>query len=372
MNNKENSYFCHGCGYELQEKKEEELGYIKEIDYKKDHLYCKRCYEMIFRNKTPKTFLKDEDYWNLFNNIIKEEKLYVLVLDIFNIEGSIINQMVEKLKKRNVIIVLNKRDLLPKLVKDNKIYSFIKNHYLLKDLKILDFVIVSSKKKYNIDLLLEKINNYRDGDVYLIGAANVGKSSLLNAIINAVVGDNKEYVSTSYYAGTTLGIINVPFDENSNLIDTPGIINDKDITYNLQKESLEIVIPKKEVRPKTYQLDEKQTIFITGLLQLNYLKGKRQGFTIYASNYVKTHRSKLENSESFREKNIGKNIIIPPNLIELKNMEFKKEKIILNGKNIDLVIKGLGWINFKNIEGNMEIELILPLFSEFFIRRGLI
>ncbi len=365
-------YFCHGCGYLLQDKKEDELGYIKEINVQKDHLYCKRCYDMIFRNKTPKTFLKDKDYWDLFKNIVKEEKLYVLVLDIFNIEGSIVSKMMNNLKGKKVLIVLNKRDLLPKLVNDKKVYSFIKNHYLLKDLNILDYIIVSSKKKYNIDLLLEKINYYRDGDVYLIGAANVGKSSLLNAIINAVVGDNKEYVSTSYYAGTTLGTINVPFDEKSNLIDTPGIINDEDITIGLEKESLEIIVPKKEVRSRNYQLEAKQTLFITGLLQLNYLEGKRQGFTIYVSNYVEIHRSKLDNADLFREKNIGNNIIVPPNTKELKNITFKKENVVLTGKNTDLVIKGLGWINFKNIDDELKLEVIIPSTSSLYIRRGLI
>ncbi len=370
--NKKEEYFCHGCGFLLQEELENELGYIKEIKKDNDHLYCKRCYDMIFRNKTPQTFLKDEDYWNLFEDILNEDKLYVLVLDIFNIEGSIIPKMIEKLKDKNVLIVLNKRDLLPKLVNDKKIYSFIKNHYLLKDLSVVDYIIVSSKKKYNIDVLLEKINFYRNGDVFLIGTANVGKSSLLNAIINAVVGDNKEYVSTSYYAGTTLGTINVPFDENSNLIDTPGIINDSDLTIGLDKESLEIIIPKKEIRSRNYQLEKGQTLFITGLLQVDYLKGQRQGFTIYVSNYIDIHRSKLENSIDFRNKNIGKNIIIPPNLKELEKISFQKKTVILNGKNTDLVIKGLGWINFKDIKDEIELEITIPSSTEIYIRRGLI
>ncbi len=365
-------YFCHGCGYQLQEEKTQELGFIKEIDSKRDHLYCKRCYDMIFRNQTPKTFLKDEDYWKLFTNIIQEDELYVLVLDLFNIEGSIISQMIDKLKDKNVMIVLNKRDLLPKLVNDKKIYSFIKNHYLLKGLNVLDYVIISTKKKYNIDVLLEKINANRKGNVFLIGAANVGKSSLLNAIINAVVGDNKEYVSTSYYAGTTLGTINVPFDEHSNLIDTPGIINNEDITSKLSKESLEVIIPKKEIRSRNYQLESGQTLFLSGLIQVNYLEGKRQGFTIYISNYIEIHRSKLENSDIFRQKNLGKNIIIPPSEKELKEINFKKEEVILNGKNTDLVIKGLGWINFKDIEDEIKLEVIIPSTSSIYIRKGLI
>ncbi len=345
----ENNFYCHGCGYQLQTEQKESLGYIPKIEEDKEWHYCKRCYEMIFRNKAPKTFLKDEDYWELFSYIVEENKLYVLIIDIFNIEGSILDNMTEKLRGKDVLIVINKRDLIPKLVKDSKIYASIKNHYKLKDLNILDYVVVSSKKKYNIDLLLDKINYYRKDDVFLIGVANVGKSSIVNGLINSITQDNKEYISTSYHAGTTLGLIKVPFDEKSNLIDTPGIINTTDVNNGLEKETLEIIIPKKEIRPKTYQLNPNQTLFISSLLQLNYIQGQRQGFTIYASNMMQIHRSKLENASNFRENNLGKNIITFPTYKEIENIDFKTETVKLVGKNVDLVISGLCWINFKNI-----------------------
>ncbi len=367
-----NNYYCHGCGYKLQTADEDKLGYINKINETKDYLYCKRCFEMIFKNKAPQTFLKDEDYWDLFKNIVQEDELYVLIIDIFNIEGSIINQMIELLKNKNVLIVLNKKDLLPKLVKDNKIYESIKNHYLLKDLKVLDYVVVSAKKKYNIDLLLQKINEYRTNDVYIIGVANVGKSSLVNSLINSVIGDNKEYISTSYYAGTTLGIIKVPLDEKSNLIDTPGIINTSDVNHGLSKQTLEVIIPKKEIRPKSYQLNSSQSLFISSLLQLNYLEGTKQGFIVYASNNIQIHRTKLENSEEFRNKNLGKNIVTNPTYEETSNFQFKKEQIKLKGKNVDLVISGLCWINFKNIKDEIILNIIIPQNTSYYIRKGLI
>lgn len=365
-------YYCHGCGFELQTTKEEELGYIKGIKEEKDEHYCKRCYDMIFHNKTPNTFLKDEDYWNLFEEIVGEDKLYVLVLDLFNLEGSIIDQMIDKLENKKIILVLNKKDLLPKLVKDSKIYSYIKKHPRLKKLNIIDYVIISTFKKYNIDILLEKINLNREDDVFLIGAANVGKSSLLNAIINSVVGENREYVSTSYYAGTTLGIINVPFDEKSNLIDTPGIIKNSNLLTELNKKSLEKLIPKKEVRARTFQLEQEQTLFISSLLQFDYVKGPKRGFTLYFSNYIDVHRSKFSNSKEFRDKNLGKNIILNPSYDELENIEFKTESIQIEGNNVDLVIDGLGWINFKNIDEKIYCNITIPKKTSYYIRKGLI
>lgn len=364
--------YCHGCGYELQTIVVDKLGYIPKINEAKEIHYCQRCHNMIFKNQAPKTFLQDQDYWELFTEIVLENKLYVLIIDIFNIEGSILDKMVEKLQNKQVLIVLNKRDLIPKLVKDNKIYASIKNHYKLKNLQIIDYVVVSSKKKYNIDLLLDKINYYRQDDVFLIGVANVGKSSIVNSLINSITQDNKEHISTSYHAGTTLGLIKVPFDEVANLIDTPGIINKSDVNNGLSKETLEVIIPKKEIRPKTYQLNAEQTLFISSLLQVDYIQGTRQGFTIYAANTIQIHRTKLENALSFRENNLGKNILTFPSTKELEKLVFKQETIKLVGKNVDVVISGLCWLNFKNIETEIQLTLTLPQNVAVYIRKGLI
>lgn len=369
--------YCYGCGHKLQTSKEEALGYISDkVDSSKE-AYCVRCYNMIYRNETPKTFLEDKDYWELFNDIILDDKLYVLVIDIFNIEGSLIDEMISKLSNKNLIVVINKRDLLPKLIKDSKIYKYIKNHPKLKNINIQDILVVSAQKKYNIDKLLEIINYYRESDVYLIGLANVGKSSLINALINSVMTESKEYISTSYYGGTTLGIIKIPFDDNSDLIDTPGIVTKSQVFLNSDSQTLKTIIPKGEIRPKTYQLHEKQTLFITGFCQINFLSGTKdentkQGFTVYKSNAINIHRTSYEKAEEFRKKHLGIDIITPPFKKQLKNITFTKHKVKIIGKNVDLVLNELCFINFKNIEEELEIELIIPDFSKYYIREGLI
>lgn len=365
--------YCHGCGYHLQTEKKEDLGYIKKIDESKDVHYCLRCYNMIFRNQPPEKFLEENKYWELFDEISSNKCLKILVLDIFNLEGSIIKKVIQKLKNNKVLLVLNKRDILPKLIKDQKIINNVLENEEIQKLDIVDTIVVSSKKKYNIDELLNSINvNRNNKDVYLIGAANVGKSSLLNALINAVVGDNKEYISTSYFAGTTLGIINVPLDEKNNLIDTPGLINEEDLTMHLDKESLEIIIPKKEIRLVTYQLNEEQTIFLTGFVQLDYIQGNKQGVTIYASNQIDIHRTKLENAKEIRKKHLGEKLLSPPNKNELKELKFKTIKIEIPKGNYDIVISGLGWINIKNENSLKKYEITVPEKISIKVREGII
>lgn len=329
---------------------------------------------MIFRNTAPKLFLEDEDYWDLFREITSnEDALFILIVDIFDIEASILPEMIEKLEGKNVILVANKRDLLPKQVKDEKIMSSVLENKFIKKLNILDSVCISTKKKYNIDLLLGIIDQNLREDAFLVGCANVGKSSLVNALINSITGDNQQYIAASHYAGTTLGLIQIPLRDGYVLIDTPGIINTSDLSAKLSGDALDIVIPRKEIRPRTYQLNGDQALFLTGYIEVDYLSEINQGITLYLSNEIKVHRTKLENSENLRENHLGGKLLFPPSVEELKNIKFVEKEIRVPSGNHDIVINGLGWINIKN-KGKKELiyRVIKPDFVGVELRRGLI
>ena len=45
-----------------------------------------------------------------------------------------------------------------------------------------------------------------------------------------------KWITTSQYPGTTLGQIDIPFDEHSSLVDTPGIIHRHQITHYLAEK----------------------------------------------------------------------------------------------------------------------------------------
>lgn len=365
---------CSGCGFELQTMNQNELGFIPKISENEEKIhYCKRCYGMIFRNEAPEIFLDDQNYWDLFKSIVKEKNTYVLIIDLFNIEGTIIPKMIEELKNEKIILVLNKRDLLPKLVSDEKIIQNVVMHEELKKLNIVKAIITSSAKKYNIDVLLECIKKHKSKNTYLVGCANVGKSSILNALINSVLGENKEHIATSYFSGTTLGLIKIPLDEKYDLIDTPGIINTNDINNTLEKKTLEIIFPKKEVRPVTYQLDAEQSLFITGFFELDYIAGEKQGMTVYASNEINIHRTKYINSPRLREEHLGNPLLAPPSHEELKAIEFKENPLHIHPGNFDIVVNGLCWINIKNKQKNsLEFKLTAPKNVKIKVRKALI
>ena len=63
--------------------------------------------------------------------------------------------------------------------------------------------------------VIDKIEHYRKGrDVYVVGVTNVGKSTLINAIIQEITGD-QNVITTSRFPGTTLDKIEIPLDDGS-------------------------------------------------------------------------------------------------------------------------------------------------------------
>src|SRR5699024_850991 len=97
-------------------------------------------------------------------------------------------------------------------------------------------------------------------------------STFINRLINQSIG-LKEVITTSYFPGTTLGFIEIPLDDQTSMIDTPGIVNEQQMAHYVSNKDLKIITPAKEVKPRVYQLTQGQTLFFGGLARLDFLKG---------------------------------------------------------------------------------------------------
>ena len=75
-----------------------------------------------------------------------------------------------------------------------------------------------------------------------------------------------------------------PFQMGSVLVDTQGIINHHQMAHFVDKRDLKVITPKKEIKPKVYQLNEGQTLFFGGLGRFDYMKGGRRSFSCHFSN----------------------------------------------------------------------------------------
>ena len=372
----DNKIYCIGCGAEIQSENQNKQGYLPksvvEKSIEENNLVCKRCFRLRNYNEVSDVELGAEDFYKLIKTLSKKDGLIVKVVDIFDFSGSWIEDVIDIVgNNKDIVLVANKLDLLPKSVKQNKIKQWLFKMLKAKGIKVKDILLISAIKNHGIEEAAARIDELRNGkDVYIIGATNVGKSTFINKLIELTTGD-KNVITTSHFPGTTLGMIEIPLDRATSIYDTPGIILDYDIAHYLDAKSLKLVMPKKEIKARVFQLNAEQSLFFGGMARVDFIKGERQSFTLYASNLVDIHRTKLSNADALFEKHLG-TLLKPPfedNISIFKNQVKKNFKI--DDRKIDIVISGLGWITV-NSDSGCEIDIYVPEEIEVFVRESII
>src|SRR5699024_6584286 len=90
------------------------------------------------------------------------------------------------------------------------------------------------------------------------------------------------------------------------------IVNERQMAHFVSSADLKMITPKKEIKPRNYQLNSGQTLFIGGLARIDFIKGINQTFVCYFANEVPIHRTKVENADDLYDRQIGK-LLAPPN-----------------------------------------------------------
>lgn len=344
-----NNRYCPGCGAKLQVDDPNRSGYIppnalaRAVEKQHHSVYCSRCFKLRHYNEISPASLTDDDFLELLNDVAASDALVIYVLDALDLYGSTINGLQRFVGKNPVLVTVNKIDLLPKSFNSRKLKNYIKKRVKEQGINAVDVAFVSASKNRGIDELMASIENARKGrDVYVVGVANVGKSTIINGILGAV-GEDKKRITTSYYPGTTLGRIAIPLDDGASIIDTPGIIQKHQLSSFLDPSDLKYIMPKKELRPITYQLNKGQTLFIGGVARLDYEGPKRGSVTCYLPNQLLIHRTRTSRADAFYQKHVG-GILQPPKKSE--PLPLKQHTYTVKEAS-DVVYSGLGWITIN-------------------------
>ena len=167
---------------------------------------------------------------------------------------------------------------------------------------------------------MNKIKKYNNKEVYFIGNTNSGKSTLINKIIKNYSEKDIE-VTTSIYPSTTLNKIEIDL-EGIHIVDTPGLISEGSIINKLDLKEIKRITPKKEIKPRSYQLKGKGSLIIDNKVRIDYFSNNN--IAIYLANNLNIVKTGLDNSK-------------------LRN-DIKKEFKL--PKNKDIVIEDLCFIKF--------------------------
>ncbi|WP_071131915.1 ribosome biogenesis GTPase YqeH [Enterococcus timonensis] len=340
----EEDLYCIGCGAKIQTEDKEALGYTPKAALEKGlesgQIYCQRCFRLRHYNEIADVALTDDDFLNLLNALNQTESLIVNVVDIFDFNGSIIPGLQRFAGKNPILLVGNKVDLLPKSTNLNKLKSWLLQQAHAAGLRPVDVLLTSSKNAETITSLLKKIEQLRQKkDVYVVGVTNVGKSSLINAIISQTAGE-ENVITTSRFPGTTLDKIEIPLADGHYLIDTPGIIHRHQMAHLLDASGLKMITPQKEIKPRTFQLNDGQTLFFAGLARLDISSKEKTNATVYLANDLLIHRRKTEGADEFYQQHKG-GLLTPPMTEDFPKLVSHDFKVT---EKSDIVFSGLGFV----------------------------
>lgn len=328
---------CLGCGVKLQDENILNLGFTANIE----NDLCMRCFRLKNYGEYESVANSLVHYDSILSFVNRTKDLVLYVVDLLNLNEDLL--YIRKFIKNDIILVLNKRDLLPLSVKDEKIIDYLKS----LNLGFLDIIIISSEKNYNMDNLYNKITkNRKSKNVYVVGFTNAGKSSMISRLIKNY-GDGTNNLTVSPLPSTTLNKIDIHINDNLTIVDTPGIIDNTNIINFVDKKMYKKLNPKKEIKPKTFQLYKNQSLIISGLVRIDYLEGDVNSFTFYIPNDIKIKRINRKRED-------------------LKDLNLREYNI---GFSEDLVINGLGFIK---IVSSCKINIYINKDVKTFIRKKLI
>ena len=302
---------CVGCGVELQNTDKNLQGYTPKPINTKEDMYCQRCFQLKHYGKYSVNKMTREDYKKEVGKLLDDVKLVIAVFDIIDFEGSFDVEILDILREKDSIVIVNKLDLIPDEKHPSEVANWVKDRLAEESIAPLDIAIVSTKNGYGVNGVFRKIKHfYPDGvNAMVIGVTNVGKSSVINRLLG------KKIATVSKYPGTTIkNTLNmIPFT-NIGLYDTPGL------------------------------------------------------FSIYAAKDVQFHETTIEKA---KELEAGNFFTIPCDCCKEEYNKHKKvNKTLTINTGEELVFKGLAWVSVKR--GPLNIQITLPEEIEISIRKAFI
>lgn len=317
---------CKGCGTLLQTVDLNRIGYTTSLE--KD--YCMRCFRLIHygdTSKIAKEKIVNDNTLTLYERF--KNKLFVLIIDSFDALVLDNDSLLDYYCSNKLLIVINKIDLLPYSVKDEKmedIYLRIINK--LNNINIVGCLLTWKNDQSFNKLFFNLLDDINIKELVFVGRVNAGKTT----IINKLIGSND--LTVSMYPGTTSNINTIEYN-GYRFIDTPGLIDKSSFINNLNKSLIKSIVPSSCIKPKIFQVYNKEAYFIEGLISIYIKPIKKCSLSLLIKNDLSIHRSKLEKAEDYYRLHI--------NDYKLKLTPFSDNNFKIN-RDLSLYIKGLGFI----------------------------
>eukprot|EP00934_Nitzschia_sp_Nitz4_P005431 Nitzschia sp. Nitz4//scaffold58_size112336//20502//22410//NITZ4_004019-RA/size112336-augustus-gene-0.17-mRNA-1//-1//CDS//3329554947//5421//frame0 len=356
---------------------------------------CKRCHGLQHSGKvddklrpgwTDEPTLSQQQFRDLLRPIGQKPAVIIALVDLFDFGGSVLRELDGIAGENPVILAANKVDLLPKKMGAHRVDNWVRRELEYMGVKSLANVggavrLVSCKNGWGVFAMLDKARELakeKECDVYIVGAANAGKSTLINYILrrNTPQPDKKVRkgnknsfkgaLTTSPLPGTTLKFIKIDLGDGTYLYDTPGLLVPGTMTQMLTPNELKVVCPTKPVEPVTFRVSAGKCVMIGGLARVEVI-GDSKPFllTFFVANGIKLHPTDSERVDNLLQNHVG-DWLTPPSsperLMELG--EFDTHILDIEGDGwrqaaADISLTGLGWVAVTGV-GSVKLKISVP------------
>ena len=281
--------------------KAEKKRMAKEADKEKEEAtVCARCHSLRnygqVKNQTVENLIPDFDFDRLISTRLMNPSgsgsatVVVMVVDCVDFDGSFPRTAVKSLfqaleriqdnskrskKLPKLVLVATKVDLLPSQVSPARLDRWVRNRARSGGAPKLNGVyMVSSKKDLGVRNLLSFVKDLAGprGNVWVIGAQNAGKSTLINAFAKKQ-GAKVTKLTEAPIPGTTLGILRIAgvLPAKTKMFDTPGLLHPYLMSMRLNRDEQKMVEIRKELRPRTYRIKASYLLLLLfSILDLNF------------------------------------------------------------------------------------------------------
>ncbi|KAL9411618.1 hypothetical protein AB3S75_045256 [Citrus x aurantiifolia] len=366
----------------------------REAQKEKDEVtVCARCHSLRnygqVKNEVAENLIPDFDFDRVIATRLMKPSgnanagVVVMVVDCVDFDGmfpkraakSLFKKLEEakddaKLSKKlpKFVLVGTKVDLLPSQVSPTRLERWVRHRAKAGGApKLNGIYLVSARKDLGVRNLLAFIKELAGprGNVWVIGAQNAGKSTLINTFAKKD-GVKVSKLTEAPIPGTTLGILRIGgiLPAKAKLYDTPGLLHPHLMSMRLNRDEQKMVEIRKELQPRTYRVKARQAMHVGGLMRLDLDQASVETIyvTVWASPNVSLHLGKVENADEIWKNHVG--IRLQPPIGQDRASElgtWKDRKLKVSGTSwdvngIDIAAAGLGWFSL-GLKGEASLTL---------------
>lgn len=257
---------CEGCGVPLQSDQPDAPGYVPaHVARRGEAVTCRRCFRITNYGKEEEGVSTDgENAWSTVTDVVSTVDVCVMVVDVLDFEGSFIPLLAEAADGR-LVVAANKVDLLPTKTPAEEVVGWIAARLEERGLEHQGIFSVSARTGYGVRVLLDSARRTagRGGKLGIVGATNVGKSTLVNRWLK---GTEEEGPTVSRFPGTTLGVVGREMNGmDLEVLDTPGLLTRGRVTDIVCHTCATRLVPESPLTSKLIRVTTGHSIVIGGL-----------------------------------------------------------------------------------------------------------